>query len=470
MKIIKHCERHNWPEGQHADHTEPCYSPDTYEVDDKYHLTWLIPFKSAVDDICNVRQVCKTMNAAAFESFGTMLGARHFRFSETSLQDLQDIAANTALTPYIKSLTFASTVFTEWQCRRSATKPHEHVRLKPGPKIWSDSSGANDAVKRFKALPTSLVENKLVDILRAFYKLTHLRIAGPNPDIADFVIAWVKPDGQPCSAIWNDRESEHEMHYVDDIGLDSVNEKVYKTEGYEVANTVLRALEKVGIDLQDFRTCSSFWLWSLNNRLLPETLRTLRLTVHASDLGATFPDPQYSSLQAVLAKMRHLEDLSLTLNESYSFEQSTDYHEEWEEDSKVLFQAIRQAPRLRRVALHGEWAYRQASLLKFVEQHSSSLRCFILYGGILNGHWLQTLHEIAELTRDTLEYLSVTFVYHIQQNGLIGIEKFERYTESGWPHFTCTTNFGPTFRLLPDSNDEDGNIMEGTGYDAGIVI
>lgn len=410
IMIVQRCAQHDWPEGPHANHIESSHNAQEYKIDDKNHAPWVTATDAAIEDICKIRLVCKVMRAASYQSFGTIIGCCRFRFTESGLGDLKVISKDLVLAPCVKTLTFASTDFTEWKCRVPQSEAHEHITCGDGTLAHREAADTDKFVKEFKALPMSTVERELNDTLRAFDGLENVRIAAPHPDLGDVSIVWIKPDGELYTAMKNDGEALGEqIVWLDDTRIDLNDQKEYITEGFEVANTVLTVLRKAGIHVQDFRVCSTFELSSFQRSLLPGALHTLRLTVRDTDCRTASP------LMVALASMTNLENFALVLHRldpsEPVFEPSSDYPQDlsWERETKAVFRAVENTQKLRCVALEGEWAYTQASLLAFVEQHASSLRCLILYGRILNAYWIPTLHGIADLTNDSLDFLSVKF-------------------------------------------------------------
>jgi hypothetical protein len=86
IEIVKYCEHHEEANGT-SHGTDPQQS-------------WMSLSKSAKEDICNVRLVCKQLPTAAFESFGKTLGHHRFRVTQTGLQDLRDITSVIELVPW----------------------------------------------------------------------------------------------------------------------------------------------------------------------------------------------------------------------------------------------------------------------------------------------------------------------------------------------------------------------------------
>lgn len=249
-------------------------------------------------------------------------------------------------------------------------------------------------------------------ILKPLNQLKGLRIFSAGTDAADLVVVWMKPGGHACSAFKYDRadpEADVEFNYDNELDYNDII--LRSSDNHEITNAVCAALNEAGFILQDFRVCGPFLADCPKYELLPASLRILHLEVIEWDVLTTDGDVQDLSLMGALAKMPNLEDLTLILQQDYEpFKPSLNYQATREEHSEHVFRAVENAKKLRRVALEGEWAYSQASLIKFVKQHASSLRCLILYGGILNGFWVETLQGVADLTRNHLQYLSVTFM------------------------------------------------------------
>jgi hypothetical protein len=168
-----------------------------------------------------------------------------------------------------------------------------------------------------------------------------------------------------------------------------------------------------------------------------------------------------------LRNLAKLEDLTLTLNsEPVGFF----YHDEGKERMvENLFHTIKDAP-IRRLVLEGDWVLSESQLVDFVRDHVWTLRCLVLYGSILNGDWSRALHDIANMTRNTMQYISVRHSATIDQDNKI-VEKIMSDDSSEARAFSCAADFSTYQRLLSDSEENDSDDEEGTssGDDGDMV-
>lgn len=142
IKIVKHCEDYTKLADDVADddyayaytYDKDKYEPYYDEDDDTVLPPWMIFSKSAKFDIRNVRLVCKQFEQASTPSFGTLIGDRAFRFTRTGIQDLRNIAANEALVPWMKALTFETVELVESQC--PAGREHNHYQVTGSRKMY----------------------------------------------------------------------------------------------------------------------------------------------------------------------------------------------------------------------------------------------------------------------------------------------------------------------------------------------
>lgn len=243
----------------------------------------------------------------------------------------------------------------------------------------------------------------------------------------------------------------------------------------DVTNIVLQAVHERNIGIQDLMFSNDLCP-ATECVLLPATLHTIRMKV--DDTFFPVLDPTHSNapvpaspLLVALAKMENLQDLTLIREEEfYLGDQKAAHH------TAKIFRAVHRASKLRRFDLQGEWETTRTSIVEFVRQHASSLRQLVFHKTWLREsdllHWLpdsaqshrlDTLHDVAQLTQGHLEYLRVARVAFVYGEYIYGEDKFNTYTQSQWPHFTCTTDFGPHFRLLPDATELQGEAALGDG-------
>jgi hypothetical protein len=94
----------------------------------------------------------------------------------------------------------------------------------------------------------------------------------------------------------------------------------------------------------------------------------------------------------------------------------------------------------------------EASLVRFVGEHASSLRCLILYGSVLDSDWISALRAIADATRGRLEYISV--LHNRVATGHEELSDFHLDKYDGEvPRFDCVTDFRHSVRVSEAENE-----------------
>lgn len=219
---------------------------------------------------------------------------------------------------------------------------------------------------------------------------------------------------------------------------------LYKHTKEEPTLDVLQALQHAKNSLEELRL-SYVPCPHIEYRLFPETLRTLCMPVW----GEHVENGEEGFFEA-LANMELLQDVTLIWDpEDHCSDEYTDLS--WTDN---IFQALKKPSNLRRFRLEGSWYISHGSLSRFIEHHSSSrCRLILIEICLVEGEWLSVLHDVVLFTRSRLEYLRATDVRLPSEPSHWDEvqETFDTYTESQWPHFTYDTNFGPHFRLIPDS-------------------
>ncbi|KAH7390780.1 hypothetical protein DE146DRAFT_766851 [Phaeosphaeria sp. MPI-PUGE-AT-0046c] len=415
------------------------------------HLTWLRVAKSAKEDICNVRSVCKSFRETSVSSFAMILGDRYFRLTSTGLQDLQGIAAVEGLAPWIKALTFGSadvapytpSLYQSTSLERLDEATHKQL------------SSIDKAWKEYRQLSPEALECGLRDALKVFPELRSLRIV--VNDRPDYLEGWLNPAQKRYTFDNFDKGTL----YWDFDGP----EDFYRSRGWDAAHNVLRAANEAGICVQYVRfDIPSNVQYSHPEKiryLLPSTLHTLCMPVDDHSLGWEGSSLGWESDERFFKALENMDKLcDLTLHGQMLYIDPL-----W---GGHLFHALRNTSTLRRLDLNGKWTLSQTNLTDFVEQHASSLQHLLFEGVWIHGDWLSTLHALAHLTHGHLKYLSVKHVGQSEREDLWNSwisNNFDQYSRSEWPVFTCVTDFGPKFCLIVDS-DEGGE--DNGGEDVGM--
>lgn len=399
IKIFKHCEEYDEPNDPNAEHMAlPIYLE--YPEDDRNYLTWLRVAQSSKQDICNIRLVCKQLHETSLGSFALILGDRIFRLTKAGLRDLKEIANAECLVPWIKTSTFGSADLIEYEwCggleARIALAEYDGT-------MHRELSLIDQAWKNHEYLSKSAIKRGLEGSLRKLPKLRSLRMV--INDEPSYLHGWLTPDQReymmakfkPGTDFW----SLSDASFTPDC--------CYGPRGLSTAYNVLQALRKIGREIQDLRLptmndpCYPGKLLPKTLRwVLPETLCTLHMSFDWFNFEcynrATFNYTDHSgSFLSALENIHILENLALCLAGCIVCEV---------EQTTQLFQAIRKTSKLRRLDLKGRWIILPTDLITFAEQHALTLRYLVLEYCGLEGTFLSTIHSLAAITRDHLQYL-----------------------------------------------------------------
>jgi hypothetical protein len=387
-----------------------------------YEATWTIAPYWTKQDICSIRLVCKQFRTASLESFGTVLGDRRFRITETGLRELQDIKAVKELVPWIKTLTFGT------------AELFDHTAedyLAPG-----DLPGDPIPVGQVKVLKSAfngyLVQHRSVDHKKA---LSEVLVAFQNLKVARIEVV-------------------DKSHYLWGM-LDA--ELILKSREYgkEIAAEVLEAILEAGLTLKGLRTSLQT---PIRPRpcLLPRSIHTLHITVDLTFFMPTAMEDGDGPFLKALEEMEGLEKLAINLDMGILRKIHDDYHSGFEDIAVFLFRALEKATNLRDVTLEGDWEFTVKSIVAFVKRHASSLRHLTLYNCILSHSWIRVLRAIADLTRDQLEHLSVIYPLYVTSEDTVVDEDFSDIFVCEWPQFSCITHIGPYVLLKDDTNARGG--------------
>jgi hypothetical protein len=396
-------------------------------------MSWTTAPASVKQDIRIVSLVCKQFRSASFESFGTILGERRFRLTETGLQDLQDILKVKELVPWIKTLTFGTAQLS--QSRTEYFFDPSHVERFP--EIAQQAGALWSARSKYMARQQSVdYKSALSQVLVAFQNLRDARIV--VVDKADYLGGWLTPELRRSAEIYRKVDSEWcAGPYI---------------SRPEIVGEVLEAFVKAGLSLSNLK-------FSLQTPILscplPTSLHTLRITVCNNFFAGTSHGSGAPSFLIALEGMTGLKELAIHLDTTW-YKVSWYYYDTYDEYmTENLVKALEKATRLRDVAFEGNWTFTETCFIAFVQRHASSLRNLTLYNCILRQDWVRVLRTIADLTRGHLEHLSVIYPLSAEVGRPVVSEDYAATFVSEWPQFSCTTHIGPDV-LLQDDIDTHG--------------
>lgn len=220
---------------------------------------------------------------------------------------------------------------------------------------------------------------------------------------------------------------------------------------------VSEALDKAGTLIQDLELSATHQSFG-KCHYFSASLRILTLTIEFDDFiearwGAgeeSFGSPY----EAALSNTKHLENLEITL-QGYGWITTPSESAYTKGPAASLLQALQNASQLRRLNLSGPWMFWQATFSAFIQRHSTNLGHLFLDGVTIGGSWPEMLHDIAEATRDRLEYLAILNPSSGQPGQVPVLEDFKKYSKSQWPDFSCETDFRSSGHLLSELSEEE---------------
>ena len=246
----------------------------------------------------------------------------------------------------------------------------------------------------------------LASILGAFPNLNSIRIV--TVDHAIHLGGWLKPDDEDLlhrdyflyhnrspNALRQQPTSSHPRLYNNDSSL--------------VRDCIVEAIKLSKLSLRDFRADPRPPLLDIYGaRLFGPALHTLRITISQDDV-ARLDSSQWSS---ILGQAVGLQDLSLGLDIQCGAERAEPFWQYKRQKvsarsaiSDQLFQALQMHAQLRRVELFGGWAFSEAAITNFVDEHSDTLRLLILSDPLLFGSWQSALAAIAVAMYNKAEFI-----------------------------------------------------------------
>lgn len=179
------------------------------------------------------------------------------------MQDLRRIAANDALLPWIKTLTFEPVALVQRQCPSHRRHYHyEFAGRLSG--IATETTDVDDALQRYMPVSRSLVDQELSQILPLFLNLTALRFRASN-NMTKLVIWLTSALPTPSPGIYD--QWRYECIYAADELFGAKVLRKYTLSDTIIA--VLGALDKAGTTIVDLITPVGRFLEALWTTMRP---------------------------------------------------------------------------------------------------------------------------------------------------------------------------------------------------------
>jgi hypothetical protein len=383
------------------------YGKNDFQQRAGHNNCWLKLTHTSSINVLNARLSCSTLYDASHKTFAKLLGNRTFRLTNVGFQDLILISRQKDLLPHIQSLTLGCATF------------RRNLGINESGFVWPSTflSGLN--LRDRSRLAAAYVQCRdwqhdnmhdntrgLASILGAFPNLKSIRIV--TVDHAVHLGGWLKPDDEDLlhrdHFLYHDRSSDALRQR-----LPSYPSRLYNNDSSLVRDCIVEAIKLSKLSLRDFRADPRPPLLDIcEARLFGPALHTLRIAISQDDV-ARLDSSQWSS---ILGQAVGLQDLSLGLDIQCGAERAGSFWQHKRQKvptrsaiSEQLFLALQRHAQLQRVELFGGWAFSEAVITNFVDEHNDTLRCLILSDPLLFGSWQSALAAIAVAMYNKAEFI-----------------------------------------------------------------
>ena len=370
-------------------------SRPVYEHDPR-STCWLYLNNVSRAAILNARLASTALYHASHKTFARLLADRTFRLTSIGFQDLSLISRKKELLHHIRNLTLGCATFR--------------------PNLGIDESGCvvpptflaglemRDRVRLAAAYTTcrewqydnaeSHIRN-LASILGIIPNLDSIRVL--TFDRPFHLGGWLEPGDQDLLHrdiyLYHDRSFEALRRVPSQI-----HPRMYNIGSNFVADWIMTAIKRSRLTIRDFRADPKYIpLSSALTPMLTPALHTLRIVLSSSD--ATSLDS--SMWSGLLGQATNLRDLSLG-NEHHLSRADNDWRlrnlTEQDPSGNLVFKALKYHKQIRRIELHGGWAFSESAMVEFVVDHAETLRCFLLSEALLFGSWRHASIRIMRAT------------------------------------------------------------------------
>ncbi|KAF3002570.1 hypothetical protein E8E13_007990 [Curvularia kusanoi] len=347
--------------------------------------------------ILNARLASSALYIGSHRVFARLLEDRVFRLTEIGFEDLSSIVCKKELLVHMRSLALGCATF------------RSDIGINPSGFIYPLTFLRRLEYKDRRRLAATYMQcrqrqdiypktqaRKLAYIFGALPKLESIRIL--SVDYPFHLGGWLEPGDEDL------------LHRKVELSSEGTGEmRLYNNRSSDFVHGIMEAIKDSGLNMRDFRIGPQ--AYESDNSLLAiltPSLHTLRIILSEDD-ATNLDSLNWSNL---LGEATNLRDLSLgnkRMCTAHTFDPH--YHRRWREHSysllinkpsgDLMLQALKDHKQLRRVKLHGGWAFSEDTLVNFAADHAQTLRCLILNEAFLFGSWQGALEAIARTTYGT---------------------------------------------------------------------
>lgn len=370
-----------------ANATLPVYENDSRSTN------WIYLNNVSRAAILNARLTSTALYHASHKTFARLLADRTFRLTNIGFQDLTLISRKKELIHHIRSLALGCAVFmSETGIDESgcAAPPTFLAGLEMQDRARLAAAYTKCSNWQYDFLRTRMRD--LASMLGSIPNLDSIRIL--TFDRPFHLGGWLEPGDEDL--LHRDLYLNHDRSFKalrhDPFEL---HQHIYMNEFCIIVDWIMKAIKRSKLAIRDFRA---------DSRCLPDnaalapmltpSLHTLRIVL--SKMNASSLDS--SMWSGLLGQATSLRDLSLGNEDHQISHIDSDGRlkrlRRQETSGDLVLKALKDHKQLRRVELHGGWAFSESAMVEFVVDHAETLRCFLLSETLLFGSWLHASTRI----------------------------------------------------------------------------
>jgi hypothetical protein len=358
-------------------------SLSVYEHDPR-STCWLYLNNVSRAAILDARLASTALYHASHKTFARLLADRTFRFTSIGFQDLAMMSRKKELLHHIRSLALGCAAF------RHKTGIDEAGCVAP-PTFLAGLEMQDRA--RLAAAYTTCRNWQYGSLKAHIRNLASILVVIPNLDSIRILTfdrplhlgGWLEPGDEDLlhRDIYLNHDSSFEaLRY----GTFQMLPRMYNNGSRVVLDCIMEAIKRSKLTIRDFRADPKYIsVHAARLPILTPALHTIRIIL--SERNANSLDS--SMWSGLLGQATNLRDLSLG-NERLS-NATNDYRlrilNVQNPSGDLVFKALENHKQLRRVELHGGWAFSESAMVEFVIDHAKTLRCFLLSETMLFGSW-----------------------------------------------------------------------------------
>lgn len=361
-----------------------------YEIDSR-STSWLNLNNVSRAAILNARLTSTALYHASHKTFARLLADRTFRLTNVGIQDLTLISRKKELLHHIRILALGCAFFAPETCINKSDcmcpeflaglEMRDHARL----------AAAYTKCREWQLDFWRTRMSDLASMLGSIPNLDSIRIL--TFDRPFHLGGWLEPGDEDL--LHRDLYLHHDRSF-EELRPDpfEMHQHLYVNECEVIVDKIMEAIKGSKLAIRDFRADSRCVPDNALAPMLTPSLHTLRIILSKTN-ASSLDSSMWSGL---LGQATSLRDLSLGNEDHQCSYTPSDVRlkrlRRQEPSGDLLLKALKDHKQLRRVKLHGGWAFSESAIVEFVVDHAETLRCFLLDETLLFGSWLHASKKI----------------------------------------------------------------------------